>query len=751
MKIQPQATLTPIQPAAASTQGESAAASIESMAGTAPKTEKQPPELTVFSEKGMTLTKEATQAVKTFMETTPGTEADKLATVKALADKGIMPSESSLKAVHAALTGTPFGKQAAEWLTQSGIEFPENTRALIEKALQFGRAQEALQLIKNSDLVKAVEAIVKQQMPSSAVKDVMKALEPILKQADKMTQIEMQKAVESALKPFQISPEAAKQIQAVVADTSVTDAEKLLKTAISKIEAAIQTLLKQQPNDPLLQQLNQKIQNGEPIQMIVQAIRTLFTGDRAVAIKPLAEALQLADLAQAKMTASLPASRIIIPETNETEPSLPQKAAVMIQKEPSFERIASFMKDAMPELGGTIEKAEAFMASGKELAARGELMKAVEPLIPPPVQESAPVVPDELFAHVPPASKNVIMTTITEKMSQSAIDFKQFKRDIMRNLQTAELLIKTPQQAKPVVETAIKTLDNAILKGDFMLYTDMKTEKQLMQASQQLADARKLLAKGDTPSAARIVADVKALIDKVTFKPSDSRVIHMITQELADTPQRNLAGAMGGLYDTPSARNAFELVRAAGLNYEQEQAAALLKGKAEMPNAVKQALLASMGQQQQGNSGEQAAANLTGQQLLSKSDSGLQSMMMSLPFLLGGQADNVNVFIRSKSGGQQVDWENCSIHFLFETKKLGPVGMTISSADRNLSVKVQNDQENFQQKMEPLTLVLKDRLSDIGYRVGSVQFGTFARQEEQAEAKASGTASSSSKGFDFTI
>ncbi|MCP3761241.1 hypothetical protein NLX67_02405 [Domibacillus sp. A3M-37] len=749
MKIQPQATLTPIQPAAASTQGESAAASIESIAGTAPKTEKQPLELAVFSEKGMTLTKEATQAVKTFMETTPGTEADKLATVKALADKGIMPSESSLKAVHAALTGTPFGKQAAEWLTQSGIEFPENTRAAIEKALQLGRTQEALQLTKSNDLFKAVESIIKQQMPSSAVKDVMKALEPILKQADKMTQIEMQKAVESALKPFQISPEATKQIQAVVADTSVTDAEKLLKTAISKVEAAIQTLLKQQPNNPLLQQLNQKIQNGEPIQMIVQAIRTLFTGDRAVAIKPLAEALQLADLAQAKMTASLPASRIIIPETNETEPSLPQKAAVMIQKEPSFERIASFMKDAMPELGGTIEKAEAFMASGKELAARSELMKAVEPLIQPPVADSAPVIPDELFAHVPPASKTVIMTTITEKMSQSAIDFKQFKRDIMRNLQTAELLIKTPQQAKPIVETAIKTLDNAILKGDFMLYTDMKTEKQLMQASQQLADARKLLAKGDTPAAARIVADVKALIDKVTFKPSDSRVMHMITQELAETPQRNLAGAMAGLYETPSARNVFELVRATGFNYEHEQANALLKGKAEVPNALKQALLASMGQQS-GGSGEQAAANLAGQQLLSKPEPGLQSMMMSLPFLLGGQAENVNVFIRSKDAGQQVDWENCSIHFLFETKKLGPVGMTISSADRNLSVKVQNDQEDFQQKMEPLTVVLKDRLSDIGYRVGAVQFGTFAKKEEQAEVK-TGKTSSSSKGFDFTI
>ena len=65
-------------------------------------------------------------------------------------------------------------------------------------------------------------------------------------------------------------------------------------------------------------------------------------------------------------------------------------------------------------------------------------------------------------------------------------------------------------------------------------------------------------------------------------------------------------------------------------------------------------------------------------------------------------------------------------------------------------MKIQNDQEGFAQKMEPLTVVLKDRLSDIGYRVGAVQFSTFAKKEEKAEVKA-GTTSSSSKGFDFTI
>lgn len=752
MKIQSPLAPAPSQTAPTVIQEEVKAPSTVSTAPTGNKTavpaaEKQPAELAVFSEKGVTLTKEATQAVKTFMETAPGTEADKLATVKALADKGIMPSDSSLKAVHAALTGTPFGKQAAEWLNQSGIEFPENTRAAIDKALQLGRTQEAQALIKKDSIYKAVEAIVKQQMPSAEIaQTAMKALEPVLKQAGKLSQTDLQKAIEAVLKPFTGGTEASKRIDALLTNTPITDAEKMLKTALSKLDTAVGLLLKQQPDHPLLQLLNEKVQNGEPVQMIAKAIRSLPAGDRALIMKPLTEALQLAEMAQIKTAASLQPSGISIPVTKETEPSLPQKAAVMIQKEPSFERVASYVKGVLPEVRAIVEKAEVLAASGKELAARGELMKAVEPLIPPSSASEALVLPDELFAHMPPASKTMVMTIITEKMSQSAIDFKQFKRDIVRNLQTAELLVKAPQQAKPVVETAIKTLDNAILKSNFMLYTDMKTEKDLMQASQQLADARKLLAKGDTQAAVRIVSDVKALMDRVTFKPSDARVVHMAAQELADTPQRHLAGAMAGLYEAPSARNAFELVRASGFNYEQEQAAALLKGKAEVPNAIKQALLATMNNE----TSDQASTNLTGQQLLSKPETGLQSMMMSLPFLLGGQAENVNVFIRSKDGGQQVDWENCSIHFLFETKKLGPVGMTISAADRNLSVKVQNDQEDFGQKMLPLAAVLKDRLSDIGYRVGAVQFSAFSKEGEKREEKKT-EASSSSTGVDFTI
>ena len=99
-------------------------------------------------------------------------------------------------------------------------------------------------------------------------------------------------------------------------------------------------------------------------------------------------------------------------------------------------------------------------------------------------------------------SKDILVTKVTQKLAQATHDFRELKREITRNLDNVERVINTFKknaypQAKQMLETAISKLDNAILKSDMMLFTDMKTEKQLMNASTQLAEAKKLLAKGD--------------------------------------------------------------------------------------------------------------------------------------------------------------------------------------------------------------------------------------------------------------
>ena len=64
-----------------------------------------------------------------------------------------------------------------------------------------------------------------------------------------------------------------------------------------------------------------------------------------------------------------------------------------------------------------------------------------------------------------------------------------------------------------------------------MLFTDMKTEKQLMHASTQLAEAKKLLAKGDHAEASKIVNEVKNMMDRINFKPSEQKIMHYVKGE----------------------------------------------------------------------------------------------------------------------------------------------------------------------------------------------------------------------------
>src|SRR5690606_17493873 len=132
-------------------------------------------------------------------------------------------------------------------------------------------------------------------------------------------------------------------------------------------------------------------------------------------------------------------------------------------------------------------------------------------------------------------------TTISKKLSQAALDFKAVQRDIRNALQTTESLMKqAPLQARPPLETAIKQLDNAILKSDFMLYTDMGTEKKLLQSSSQLHEARKLLAKGEFAKASEIVHQVKTTVEKLMFQPSDVRMKHYVSNELLQLEQPSL-------------------------------------------------------------------------------------------------------------------------------------------------------------------------------------------------------------------
>ncbi|MGI6235817.1 MAG: hypothetical protein ACOYI6_11310, partial [Christensenellales bacterium] len=123
---------------------------------------------------------------------------------------------------------------------------------------------------------------------------------------------------------------------------------------------------------------------------------------------------------------------------------------------------------------------------------------------------------------------------------------------------------------------------------------------------------------------------------------------------------------------------------------------------------------------------------ITGQQLLSRSDKGeIQTMFLSLPLLMGGSLRDIKFYINSKKEKEKMDWQNCSIFFLIETKKLGETGVLLQSSGRNLNITVKNDRRDVEKKVKPLLHDFKENLVELGYEVGNIAFTKFDNKDEE--------------------
>ncbi|ODA17121.1 hypothetical protein A5N86_10610 [Geobacillus thermoleovorans] len=456
--------------------------------------------------------------------------------------------------------------------------------------------------------------------------------------------------------------------------------------------------------------------------------------------------------------------------------------------EKAFDAVQTDIREAfraaphwIQKLDGSLAKARELNEKGRELAARQTVLRTlneIEASLSSTLNDRLTNI-DSLFdgawqAGLPLQAKDFIVQTVTKKMAQAAMDFKNVKRDIMRHLETVLQLTENGKQGvrlqgKQLLETAIKQLDNAILKSDIMLFTDMAMEKQLMKASSQLAEAKKRLYQGDERGARKIVSEVKDMLANMAFKPSDVRVKHFIAKEgltFADPSKEFLARmneAVQPLYSESSARQLFETLRRLGLTHDYEVAESLVfKGNREevTPPNMKAALLrlVQSGNEQIAQQAEQALNQLTGQQLLNKWDAGAgtQSFFFSLPMLWQNELRNVKVYVNARQDGERIDWENCRLYFLFETKKLGDVGILLSANERNLSIMLRNDRDDFGEKVRPLVDMAKERLEEIGYRIVGMNVTKLTREPEPKEEKQSNPpmrpyASWTERGYDFTI
>ncbi|HJV17138.1 MAG TPA: hypothetical protein VJ546_07120 [Bacillales bacterium] len=354
-----------------------------------------------------------------------------------------------------------------------------------------------------------------------------------------------------------------------------------------------------------------------------------------------------------------------------------------------------------------------------------------------------PYVLNDSIQSAPIDSKTVMVTEIPKKLAQMAIDFKQVKQDISRNLEATSSLIQTKNTvpAQQILEATIHNLDKAILKSNFMLYADMDTEKKMLIASSKLAEAKNLIIKGNLTEANQIVKQVSTELEKLTFNPLDTKIKHFVLEEESLSPKLFLEKT---LQPAESGRGVFEKVKALGLTHEVDVARAITE-KQEIPHSLKSVLL----QIAEDGKVTQALSSITGQQLVNKQDStGIQNLLLQLPILLNKQVENVKVYVNSHKKGEKIDWENCSLYFVLETKKLGAVGIQISAVNRNLSITFKSDQKSIPEVVKPLTEVTKEQLQQIGYHVGTFQFKPFTEEKKLPEEK---SPKQTEKGFDISI
>ncbi|RNB92650.1 hypothetical protein EDM56_00445 [Brevibacillus fluminis] len=581
--------------------------------------------------------------------------------------------------------------------------------------------------------------------------------------------------------------------------------EKGVGTVGQKLDAIRALLNKQAPiTMTTLQAVNEAL-NGDSLKSMIQQLLPTG-GDSATQARP-ATLIDALDQSASK--------------TNNTPPTVTQQTLTevntlkqQVASEPNFHKALMHVKKTVATAPGltdeikkplqkAIAEAEQFQEMGRSQIGRNVLIKALDTVGDKLLADSATqadadnttdstaasqsqnYLQNEAMQAVGVNSKDILITQVTRRLGEAAESFKNVKREIVRNLDNLEKSIPPGRinvlpQVKPLLESTIDMLDRTILKSDVTMFTDMSMEKTLMSASGQLSQARKLLAQGDNEQASQLVNEVKQSLDKLTFKPTITRVQHFLTadsmfQGAPDSLKLSAQAEQLTRAFTPehaSARSTFEFMRSLGLNHESEVAQALVLHKDQVePQELQKNLKATMLQimKQQGDLASQrigdqpidkAFMNLTGQQILNKTDtqSSMQSLFFNLPVMLGAKVEDVKVFVNGRKEGEKIDWENCSCYFLLETKKLGETGIMLTSVSRNLSVSIRNDAPNFKETMQPLVDKCRDRLKEIGYNITSVQFDKLTQESakpsvEEKPAEKTGTDVArfvtGQKGFDF--
>ncbi len=338
-----------------------------------------------------------------------------------------------------------------------------------------------------------------------------------------------------------------------------------------------------------------------------------------------------------------------------------------------------------------------------------------------------PVVEPEFFKSELPAVK-MVQVTMTEKMAETKKTFDIYQKAVSNQL---DQIIEKPESVpvKEVLSQVIDKLDHIIMKTDVPLYTDMKTERDLLQSSGELELAKDLL-DNDVDKALEIIKSVKERVASIIYKPVKQKMFVASKQVLLENLyNKELIKSMpikfeGEMKSSP--RAVLETLRTMGLNHEIEVSDRLVKEQREekAPANLKMILLKLEESADQRVQAKDTLENLTGQQLLNKLEikSNKQQMTFNIPITLEGELKNIKVHVNAKKDRQKIDWKNSRLYFVIHLNKLGDTGVLVDVNNAKVNITIKNDRDDIENRMNPFVSEGLKRLEEVGFSASSIKY-----------------------------
>ncbi|MGM0378626.1 MAG: hypothetical protein ACQEQE_02670 [Bacillota bacterium] len=351
--------------------------------------------------------------------------------------------------------------------------------------------------------------------------------------------------------------------------------------------------------------------------------------------------------------------------------------------------------------------------------------------------------------------KKFLVQKTNKKMTQVKKEFDTFQN---KNKELIKNMINNKPSSNDL-QKVIKNFDKIIMKSNITLYTSMKQEKDLIQMSSKLKEAKDLLESNNINKSKQILKNILKKLEKIDFKPKDVKIKAFMESKAKEIlfNKNDLNEVKSKLYnkEPKGVRDQVEILRKTGLNHESEVIQNLEKDENQNIDLKNlKSMLLKLSNNETSFESKESLSNLRGNQLLNKVEvnANMQNNFLNIPYVANGKIKNIDLFINSKKESESLDWKNTTLYFEMDLKSYGKTGIKISVTDKYMNMKVLNDNKSFKKDTKEVFNEFLNNLSDIGYEKGKVVFVRFNEKETNKDKiKLVDKSLDNNKGFDIKI